>query len=302
MEHTVLETLLFCPVCGASAFVPALSARDQTVSREVFQLVDCTSCGNRITNPRPDQHSIGTYYNSPDYISHANSSESLQDGLYQLARKYALHTKYTLIRNVRKSGRLLDIGCGTGEFLGYMRSRGYLTQGVEVDPGARRQAVKNHALDVIPYMEAIPSQEQFQVVTMWHVLEHVSDPGRTLKKIYSLLSDGGFLVVAVPDRGSWDAAHYASDWAAYDVPRHLNHFRGADVQKLLHDHGFTTLRTAPMWMDAPYIAMLSQRYRGNRPLAALVAGAAIGLWSNAHAFFGSRPTSSTLYIAQKQEP
>ena len=302
MEHTVLETLLYCPVCGGSTFVPSLSARDHTASKEVFRLVDCSSCGARITNPRPDQQSIAAYYNSPDYISHSNKAGTHQDKLYQLARKNAVRTKHALIRRLRPNGRLLDVGCGTGEFLGYMKSRGYLTQGIEVDGGARRQAVTNHALDVVPHLEAIPSQEQFQVATMWHVLEHVADPSRTLKKIYSLLSDRGFLVIAVPDRESWDAEHYGSDWAAYDVPRHLSHFRRADIHKLLHDHGFTTLRSAPMWLDAPYIAMLSQRYRGSGPFAALITGALIGLWSNAKACLGNRPTSSTLYIAQKQEP
>jgi SAM-dependent methyltransferase len=302
VEHTVLETLVSCPLCSGSPLSPALSVLDHTVSKEVFHLVDCPSCGARTTNPRPDQHSISAYYNSPDYISHTNTAQSLQDRLYQLARKNALRTKHKLIHRIRPNGRLLDIGCGTGEFLGYMKSRGYLTQGIEVDLRARKQAIANHNLDVVPNLDALPAQEQFQVVTMWHVLEHVPDPKRTLKKIYSLLADRGLLVIAVPDRDSWDAEHYGPDWAAYDVPRHLNHFRRADVHKLLHEHGFSMIRTAPMWLDAPYIAMLSQRYRGNGTLTALIVGTLLGLWSNALALLGSRPTSSTLYIAEKQEP
>ncbi len=272
------------------------------MSGETFDVVDCTSCGARFTNPRPDPQSIGAYYSSPDYISHSNASKTLQDRLYQFARQWALRNKHAVLAKHRINGRVLDIGCGTGEFLGYLKSRGYLVQGVEPDLGAREQAIANHALDVVPNLDSIPSNEQLQVVTMWHVLEHVPDSRKTLKKVYSILADRGVLLIAVPDHQSWDAQHYGADWAAYDVPRHLNHFRQADLKRLLHEHGFVVLEIRRMWMDAPYIAMLSERYRGKGPLLALLVGLLLGAWSNLKALLDHRPTSSTLYIAQKQEP
>jgi len=272
------------------------------VSHEAFTLVDCIACGCRYTDPRPDQQSIGAYYCSPAYISHSNASRSLQERLYQVARRWALSRKHTILQALRPGGRVLDLGCGTGEFLGYLKSRGYLVQGVEPDLGAREMAIANHSIEVLPTIDALPAQEQFQIITMWHVLEHVPEPRHTLKKLYSLLADRGFLLIAVPDHESWDARHYGPDWAAYDVPRHLVHFRRKDLQTLLPEHGFTVLKIMPMWMDAFYIAMLSQRYRGGGALNALVMGGLFGCWSNLVALTGGRPTSSTLYIAQKQKP
>jgi hypothetical protein len=163
-------------------------------------------------------------------------------------------------------------------------------------------AIANHAIEVLPVIDAVPAHEQFHVITMWHVLEHVPDPRRTLKKLYSLLADRSFLIIAVPDHESWDAQHYGKDWAAYDVPRHLLHFRRQDIRTLLQEHGFTLLKVRSMWMDALYIAMLSQRYRGSGAVMALVLGGLLGSWSNLVALLGDRPTSSTLYIAQKREP
>jgi len=302
VEHTVLETLQGCAICGAKSLYPALQATDNTVSHERFTIAECAECGAWFTNPRPDQSSIADYYRSDDYISHTNSSATLQDKLYQVVRRRALHGKRKLISSYRTNGRLLDVGCGTGQFNGLMKTHGYLVTGVEPDTGAREQAIADHAIEVLPNLESIPSAEQFHVVTMWHVLEHMPDLRRTLKKLYSVMADRGFLFIAVPDRESWDASHYGPDWAALDVPRHLNHFRRKDLSRLLQEHGFELKKVQPMWFDAPYISMLTERHRGTGPILALVKGTLMGTWSNARSMLSDRPTSSSLFIAQKQEP
>jgi 2-polyprenyl-3-methyl-5-hydroxy-6-metoxy-1,4-benzoquinol methylase len=213
-----------------------------------------------------------------------------------------LSGKRKLISKYRPNGRLLDVGCGTGQFMGHMKAHGYLVTGVEPDTGARGQAIADHAAEVLPSLDLIPSSEQFHVVSMWHVLEHVPDLRRTLKKLYSAMADRGFLFIAVPDRESWDATHYGSDWAALDVPRHLNHLRRQDLKRLFEEHGFALKEVRPMWFDAPYISMLTERHRGAGPLGALIKGTLVGTWSNLLALTSDRPTSSSLYIAQKQEP
>jgi len=296
-----LEQLKSCPSCGSERLNPSLSVRDHSISLETFQLVDCAVCGLRFTNPRPISSELGKYYEAEHYISHSNTSATLQDKLYKLARKWALNSKYKIIHALQPNGKVLDLGCGTGEFLAHLMSRGYLVQGVEPSTQARAQVIANFSIPVVPSIELVPAQEQFQVVTLWHVLEHLPDLRGTFKRLFALLADRGVLVIAVPDRGSWDCAHYDTHWAAWDVPRHLTHFRQEDIRTLLHQHGFQLVETKRMWMDAPYISLLSETYLGARKPWALLIGTVKGLWSNVMSVLSGRPTSSTLYIARKAE-
>jgi len=299
VEHAYLESIGLCPICGGSAWQPYLQVADHTLTKEVFQLTTCAACGFCVTDPRPKPAYIGRYYESPDYISHTNSKAGLQDRLYQIIRGRAIRGKHRLIARYRPNGRVLDMGCGTGEFLRYLKSRGYLTTGIEPSLSAREQAIAGHALEVLPSIDQVPSMEQFQIITLWHVLEHLHDVRTGLKKLHARMAREGLLIIAVPNRESWDAQHYGPDWAAYDVPRHLSHFRRQDIHRLLKEHGFSMLDTRPMWFDAPYVAMLSERYRGAAPTTALLKGGLAGMASNLVAATTSRPTSSTLYIAKK---
>lgn len=297
-----MEQLSSCPICKCSELKEALPVSDHFLTQEIFNVVECSSCGYCFTNPRPNQGSIGRYYQSKDYISHSNSSQGLQDTLYQLARKWALGTKYKLVNSYQPQGRVLDIGCGTGEFLSHLMSRGYLVEGVEPEVKAREQAIANYSIAVVPSVEQVANKEYYQVITMWHVLEHVPDVRATFKKLFALLADRGILIIAVPDRDSWDNHHYGTQWAAWDVPRHLSHFRRRDMHRLLQEHGFELLSTKKMWLDAFYIAMLSERYKGAGTVSALIKGIWYGGLSNLQSAFGKRPTSSSLYIARKTEP
>jgi SAM-dependent methyltransferase len=278
-----------------------MTIRDHSITKELFHVVACEPCGFAFTNPRPPADGLERYYASEDYISHSNRSKGLKEHIYQFARRRAISGKHSLIARYHPSGRVLDIGCGTGQFLAYLASRGYQVQGVEPSTTAREQAIREHALNVLPSISGTVSEERFQVVTMWHVLEHVPDLRATFKRLYALLAVGGLLVIAVPDRESWDAEHYGTDWAAWDVPRHLSHFRRKDLRTLFHEHGFELVEIRRMWLDAYYIALLSEGYRGRSSLLAFPLAVFKGTWSNLQALVGIRPTSSSLYIARKAE-
>lgn len=299
VEHVYLESVDNCPLCRGQRSRPALEATDHTVSHLSFKIQECASCGFQFTSPRPTAATLGDYYRSPNYISHSNQRKGISDRIYQTVRKRAIANKRKLIQQHVTGGKALDVGCGTGEFLDHLQGHGFQVTGVEPSAIAREQAIANYSLSVLPLLDSIPPLAQFEVITMWHVLEHMPQPHDTLKQIFARAASDALLIIAVPDRESWDAQHYGREWAAYDVPRHLSHFRRQDIDRLISEHGFILKATLPMWFDAPYVSMLTERDRGAGNLVALMKGAIWGTLSNLIALSTRRPTSSTLYIARK---
>lgn len=293
-----LEQVGACPICGSTDAAPERTVTDHTLSREPFTVQCCGACGFRYTSPRPAQTDIGAYYLSDDYISHAAQARSLKDKIYRWARSRAIRRKHLLIARYQPAGNVLDLGCGTGEFLAHLSQQGYAVHGVEVSERARL-AARSKGLPVEADLARLPEELGFDVITLWHVLEHLADPRATLATLFNKCRPGGLLVIAVPDNASWDAAHYGSHWAAWDVPRHLSHFRRPHIHRLLQETGFELIATRPMWLDAPYVAMLSEQYRGAGPMGVLVKGGLVGAWSNAVAALTGRPTSSSLFLARK---
>lgn len=301
VEHNTNHTIPACQVCGHAKLLPVLKAKDFTVSSELFQLVACAACGVWFTNPRPNADRIGAYYASDNYISHTDAHASLLDRVYQSVRKRTLVSKSRLIKRLIKRGKLLDVGCGTGQFIAHMQGLGYQVVGVEPDARARQKAVATSRASILPNLNSVPSGMRFDVITLWHVLEHTPELQTSFRQLRNLLVPGGYLIVAIPDRESWDAQHYGPFWAAYDVPRHLNHLRRIDLRRLAEKHGLNFLRVLPMWFDAFYICLLSEEYRGKSKPLAMVLGFLLGSWSNTKALLTSRPTSSSLYILRAPE-
>ena len=288
-----------CPVCDSARINPLLTVKDHSVSGEDFVLWQCTDCSLRFTQDVPDESAIGAYYQSPEYISHTNTSKGLVNRIYQRVRNYTLDQKADLvIARTKKTGKILDLGAGIGAFLHTMQKKGWETEGIEPDPGARAQAESLYQLqlhDTTALDNFSPAS--FDAITLWHVLEHVHQLHPYMDRLHELLQRGGRIFIAVPNYESLDAADYKLFWAAYDVPRHLYHFSPKSMETLVQRHGFTLEEKRPMWFDSFYISLLSSKYKNGKTNwpGALWSGAR----SNLKAAANKNYCSSLIYILKK---
>jgi SAM-dependent methyltransferase len=287
-----------CPSCHSGSLRPVLNATDHTVSHQTFAIWQCDECGLRFTQDVPDAASIGDYYRSEDYISHSNTSKGLVNRLYHLIRQQTQADKYRLIVSATrtKQGQLLDIGAGAGAFAGYMQGRGWGVTGLEPDMVARERARIDYGVQLLDTGElsGLPA-ENYDAITLWHVLEHVHDLHPYMERLKTLVKKSGRIFIAVPNYTSFDARVYKQAWAAYDVPRHLYHFSPDAMEVLLAQHGLQLQFSQPMWYDSIYISMLSEKYRGNGRgnLPRAVVNGAI---SNIRAFIDKSRCSSLVYV------
>jgi len=293
-----MQTLQNCSICNSPLQVPFLECKDFTVSRETFKIVACGKCGFRYTNPRPEEEKLGAYYESEDYISHSNTTKGIINRLYQSVRKITIRRKVKLIGALAQKGEVLDIGCGTGEFLIACKTSGWNTIGIEPSNQAREYAQTQFNLSVYD-QEMIKElkDHSFDIITMWHVLEHVPRLNERIDELKRLLKQSGTIIVAVPNCSSFDAKKYGKFWAAYDVPRHLYHFQPANIEQLFGRYGMKVIKTLPMKFDSFYVSLLSEKYKFGKPN--LFRAIWVGMLSNILGAFGKNIYSSQIYIIRK---
>ncbi len=291
------EKLEHCPVCESASFSSFLSCQDYTVTQETFEIVTCENCDFKFTNPRPDEVTLPKYYQSEEYISHSNKNNSLIHLVYKQARNFTIRKKVKLINRIGKKGTVLDVGCGTGEFLSACKSDGWKIEGVEPSQVAVNQLVTLLKQGVYNAIFDIVHENLADVITMWHVLEHVPDLNKTIEKINALLKNDGTLIIAVPNYPSYDAAIYKELWAAYDVPRHLYHFDKNVMKNLLGKHSLEIKEILPMKLDSYYVSLLSEKYKNgkNNYISAIVNGYKSNKWAKRN----NGEYSSLIYIIKK---
>lgn len=295
----MVEQLQACPICQSQELSHFKTCQDYTVSQEKFDIVNCKSCGFKFTNPRPDEANVGQYYKSDSYISHSNTSKGIMAKLYHAVRKYTLQGKLALINQLaNKKGKLLDVGCGTGMFIHCCQEAGWTVKGIEPDSDAGKFAKELNKVQIESQILGSYTEEQFDVITMWHVLEHVHQLNETAQWLNQRLAKDGHLIIAVPNHESKDAHIYQEQWAAYDVPRHLYHFSQKSIKQLMANHGFQLAETRPMKFDSFYVSMLSTKYQTGsiNYLKAFFDG----LKSNSWATRNQQNYSSLIYVFKKQ--
>ena len=291
------EKVETCPVCSGTQLKNYYICEDHLLTRESFAVMQCLTCGLLITTPRPDQQSIGSYYNTKQYLSH-HSSTTMLGRIYAIAQSYTLWSKYRLIKKLApREQRLLDYGSGSGIFLEYMTNKQWAVAGVEPIETARTQAIENGLLIYPDIASTKETEKKFSVITLWHVLEHVHDLNTTIKQLKKLLQKNGYLVIALPNIKSWDALYYKENWAAFDVPRHLYHFPEESLVRLMKNLQLSYQEKHPMYLDAFYISLLSEKYKNgkNSYIIPFIKGCLSNIYGLKAGEF-----SSMIYIFQKK--
>ena len=254
-----------------------LSVKDHSVSQETFDLYYDETFDMLLTHPQPSAENLGKYYESANYISHTDGNKSLFEKMYQFVKNIALKNKLNLINELSPiKGKLLDIGAGTGDFLLVAKNNGWETFGTEPSEKARMIAIKK-GVSIIDSTSSLENHS-IDIITMWHVLEHVPDLENQIKELKRLLKPNGTLLVAVPNFKSFDAKHYGEFWAAYDVPIHFWHFSKTAIKLLFEKEKMTLQKVLPMKFDAFYVSLLSEKYKKGK--MNYIAAFWIGLQSN----------------------
>jgi len=276
-----------------------LKCKDYTVSNKEFELLYNSEFEMLETFPQPKGEELASYYESNDYISHTDAKKSFTDKLYQIVKNFTLKKKLKLINSFdRDEKNILDVGCGTGEFLLTCRNNNWNVVGVEPNKKAQNLAnskLKTSDAELIFSDINEVSNKQFDVITLWHVLEHVPNLEGYISTLKSLLKPNGVLVIAVPNFNSYDALHYKQFWAAFDVPRHLWHFSKKSIQVLVERQNMKVVKILPMKFDSFYVSMLSEKYKSGK--GSLVKAFYIGFMSNLKAV-RTKEYSSQIYIVK----
>ncbi|MBJ6117627.1 class I SAM-dependent methyltransferase [Pontibacter sp. BT310] len=292
------ERLEQCPICGKEEFKNFLVVTDNSVSKESFVIVECENCTFKFTNPRPDIESIGSYYESEEYISHSNTKTGIINRAYHVVRSITTKQKVELInRYAPAKGSILDYGCGTGVFLTACKKDGWKVQGVEPNDKARELAAESAGTTIATDLGEV-ANEKFNVITLWHVLEHIHTLNETISQLISHLTEDGVLIVAVPNADSHDAKQYKENWAAYDVPRHLYHFTQPTMKRFLKRHKMQLEEVLPMKFDAYYVSMLSEKHKEGK--TKMISSVLNGYKSNSYAEKNGNDYSSLIFVAKRK--
>ena len=303
MESTINEVATECLICASPDHKPFLQVPNRFQLKQIFNLVRCEQCGFVFLSPRPNEQEILDFYEEEDYQPHQKNAKSITEKIYQKVRTWNNRYKRTLIEKHIPRGSILDYGCGTGEFVLEMQNAGWKTYGFEPAEKAA-QVARQYGIEMLNFLKQLKTP--VEVITLWHVLEHIHQPTILLNALKNCLSPTGFLIIAVPNRLSLDARIFRNNWVAYDAPRHLYHFRPDDMQSLLHSVGFNIITWKGLYFDPWYNTLLSVSLEGQnknslKKLIVLIKGLTTAILAAIQGFLFQKKNSSVIYIATQSQ-
>ena len=262
MNNVPRETIQENPSIEGFSGIKVIDLKDYFLTQEKFSIHKDDQTGVHFTFPQP-LNDLSRYYESENYISHTDGKKSLFEKIYQIAKQYNLNQKLKLIQDSTSGKSILDYGCGAGDFLQHMKNNGYNVMGMEPNDKAREISQSKVGKDNVVNCELKEINRKFDIITLWHVLEHIPNLNEIVTELKNHLNPDGTLIIAVPNHLSYDATYYGQQWAAYDVPRHLWHFNPESLKSYFNNFGMKIENISPMKLDAFYVSLLSEKYRGN---------------------------------------
>lgn len=296
MENVPRETSQENPSKEGFSGIKKLDLNDYFLTGEKFELFEDLKTEILYTLPQPIEN-LGKYYESKNYISHTDGKKSIFERFYQMAKQINLNNKLELIDQIAKGKKVLDYGCGVGDFLEHLQKNGYDVLGMEPNDSAKKIAQSKIGTEKVTSTELEQNDQKFDIITLWHVLEHIPNLNEIIIQLKNHLTEDGRLIIAVPNHKSYDAAYYGKYWAAYDVPRHLWHFSATSMNKLFNNFGMKIESTHPMKLDSFYVSLLSEKYKGNK--LGFINALRVGLKSNSKAK-KTGEYSSLIYIIKAE--
>lgn len=256
-----------CPLCGESELIEILTASSMdNLTSQSFGVAKCEKCCLLITNPRPVPSSMGRFYEAGFYEIR---EKALKRYMVNPVMDVFQHLRLRKISRIKQAGKLLDVGSGKGKFLNTAARSGWDSWGIEPSGRSRSFVEQKHGVRIYggKFEEADIPDCFFDVVTMWHTLEHFYDPLDVLNRAHRKLKDDGLLVVRVPNADSWDFRLGKEKWFQLDVPRHLYHFSPKSLSLLFNKAGFQVVGTSTASLEDNPISTLQtlMSFIGFRP-------------------------------------
>lgn len=235
-----------CPACGSRQWRPLFSGSDRLyrTTDKRFSVVECSGCRLLRLHPWPSLKELQQYYPDTYWFFTGGGAVSWLEEAY---RRLVLrdHVNFVTGAGSASGGPVLDVGCGGALFGRLLAEKGYRVFGLDFSRQAATLAWRQNGVPVVTgiFSDAPFPAESFATITMFHVLEHLYDPGAYIQTAWRLLKPGGRLVVQVPNASSWQFLLFGEHWNGLDIPRHLINFRADDIRVLLQQSQFKVLRT-----------------------------------------------------------